>query len=191
MGTIRPGENLPAADMSGVGAQARDELVAVYLAKRAALVRFFAARTGSMASAEDLAQELYVKISARTAQPRPENPTAWIYKTASNLTLDHARTARRSAARDTAWRAATVESLADQAVAQGPPADEAVAARQELAQLIAAVEALPPQMGRAFRLHKLQGLSQAQTARSMGISTKAVEKHISAALRALTRALRS
>jgi RNA polymerase sigma-70 factor (ECF subfamily) len=44
-------------------------------------------------------------------------------------------------------------------------------------------------MGRAFRLHKLEGLSQAETARAMGISVSAVEKHLSAALKSLTRTL--
>ena len=55
-----------------------------------------------------------------------------------------------------------------------------------------AVEAaadLPPQMQRAFRLHKLEGLSHAETAQAMGISVKSVEKHISAALRTLTARL--
>jgi DNA-directed RNA polymerase specialized sigma24 family protein len=45
-------------------------------------------------------------------------------------------------------------------------------------------------MGRAFRLHKLDGMSHAQTAQVMGLSVKAVEKHISAALKALTRSMR-
>ena len=48
---------------------------------------------------------------------------------------------------------------------------------------------LPPQMQRAFRLHKLEGLSHAETAQAMGISVKSVEKHISAALRTLTARL--
>jgi RNA polymerase sigma-70 factor (ECF subfamily) len=44
-------------------------------------------------------------------------------------------------------------------------------------------------MQRAFRLHKLQGLSHAQTAQVMAISVKSVEKHISAALKNLTARL--
>jgi len=42
-------------------------------------------------------------------------------------------------------------------------------------------------MRQAFRLHKLEGLSHAETARRMNISVSAVEKHISAALKLLLR----
>jgi RNA polymerase sigma-70 factor (ECF subfamily) len=64
-----------------------------------------------------------------------------------------------------------------------------VASRQRLRQLVEAAADLPPQMQRAFRLHKLEGLSHAETARLMGISVKSVEKHISAALKSLTARL--
>ena len=37
-----------------------DPVLAVYLERRANLVRFLAARAGSLAAAEDLAQELYL-----------------------------------------------------------------------------------------------------------------------------------
>ena len=53
-----------------------------------------------------------------------------------------------------------------------------------------AVADLPPQMGRAFRLHKLEGRSQAETAQAMGVSVKAVEKHIASAMKALASRLR-
>ena len=80
-------------------------------------------------------------------------------------------------------------ALPDADGAAEPPADEAAASAQRLRQLIAAVQGLPPQAGRAFRLHKLEGLSHAETARAMGLSVKAVEKHVSAALKALTAKL--
>jgi RNA polymerase sigma-70 factor (ECF subfamily) len=71
-------------------------------------------------------------------------------------------------------------------VSDDPAADDAAASRQRLRQLVDAVADLPPQMQRAFRLHKLEGRSQAETAQLMGISVKSVEKHVAAALKALT-----
>jgi RNA polymerase sigma-70 factor (ECF subfamily) len=166
-----------------------DPLLAEYLRRRANIVRFLAARAGSVAAAEDLAQELYLRLAARDRTIAVENPPALLYRMAINLMLDRARGEARSAARDGAWRQVAGSEIGGVDVADLPPADEAAASAQRLRQLVTAVGELAPQMGRAFRLHKLEGLSHAETARAMGLSVKAVEKHVSAALKALTAKL--
>ncbi|WP_293679435.1 RNA polymerase sigma factor [uncultured Phenylobacterium sp.] len=166
-----------------------DPLLEIYLERRPNLVRYFAARTGSLAAAEDLAQELYLKIATRDLAVTTENPVALIYRIATNVMLDRARGEARAVARDTAWRQVAHVALGGEDVAGEAPADEAVASRQRLRALVEAVAELPPQMQRAFRLHKLEGLSHAETARVMRISVKSVEKHISAALKSLTARL--
>ena len=163
-----------------------DPLIALYLERRASLLRFFAARVGSGAAAEDLAQELYLKLAQRDRSAEAENPLALIYRIALNLMLDRARGDARTAAREAAWRRTAHASLGEEDIAAEAPADEAAASRERLRLLVEAVAELPPQMQRAFRLHKLEGLSHADTARVMGISVKSVEKHISAALKSLT-----
>ncbi|HEY8003242.1 MAG TPA: sigma-70 family RNA polymerase sigma factor [Phenylobacterium sp.] len=168
---------------------APDPLLAAYLERRANLVRFLAARAGSLAVAEDLAQELYLKLAERDRRAEVGNPAALLYRMAINLMLDRARGESRAAARDNAWRQVARSELGGVDIAEEPPADEAAASAQRLRQLVAAVRELPPQAGRAFRLHKLEGLSHAETARVMGLSVKAVEKHVSAALKALTARL--
>jgi RNA polymerase sigma-70 factor (ECF subfamily) len=168
---------------------ADDPLLAAYLKRRANLVRFLAARAGSLPVAEDLAQELYLKLAARDRASEVGNPVALLYRMALNLMLDRARGETRSAARETAWRQIARSEIGGVDIADEPPADEAAASAQRLRQLVAAVRDLPPQAGRAFRLHKLEGLSHAETARAMGLSVKAVEKHVSAALKALTARL--
>jgi RNA polymerase sigma-70 factor (ECF subfamily) len=166
-----------------------DPLIEIYLDRRQNLVRFFAARTGSMAVAEDLAQELYVKIATRDTAVTAENPVALIYRIANNVMLDRARGEARAVARDAAWRRVVHVTVGEEDVAELVPADDAVASRQRLRQLVEAAGDLPPQQQRAFRLHKLEGKSHAETARVMGISVKSVEKHVSAALKALTARL--
>jgi RNA polymerase sigma-70 factor (ECF subfamily) len=168
---------------------ADDPLLALYLEKRPTLIRFLAARAGSMAQAEDLAQELYLKLAARDRTTEVGAPQAMLFRMALNLMVDRARGEARAAARDTAWREITGSQLGGVDVADVPAADDAVASAQRLRQLVAAVADLPPQAGRAFRLHKLEGLSHAETARVMGLSVKAVEKHVSAAVRALAARL--
>lgn len=166
-----------------------DPVLAEYLRRRGNIVRFLAARAGSASAAEDLAQELYVRLAARDRTVEVGAPQALLYRMAVNLMLDRARGEARSAARDGAWRQLSRSEVGGVDIADDPPADEAAASAQRLRQLVAAVGELAPQMGRAFRLHKLEGLSHAETARAMGLSVKAVEKHVSAALKALTAKL--
>ena len=157
-------------------------LLAAYFERRAELTRYFRARTGSAMEAEDMIQELYLKVVAVGETTDILNPGAYLYRLGSNLMLDRLRQRRRAAARDHDYLRSHSLVVAGQEVADLAPADEALAARQRLAQLLAIVETLPPRTRQAFRLHKFDGLTHVQTAERLGISRSAVEKHISAAL---------
>ena len=137
----------------------------------------------SASDAEDLIQDLYLKISAMAPGEAVENPSAFLYRTAVNLMLDRSRSSRRSGARDDAWRRSQGAGIAD--IADEPSPEQATAARQRLRQLVDAVATLPPQTRRAFELHKFEGLSHQETAQRLGVSRKTVEKQISAALKSL------
>ncbi|RRN62464.1 RNA polymerase sigma factor [Caulobacter sp. 602-1] len=165
-------------------------LLGLYEEKRANLVRFFSARLGSRAEAEDLVQDLYLRISGMEAVGPVDNPSALLHRIGSNLMLDRLRSQKRSGTRDSDWRDVTTTVVAGHEVADEPSADEVVASRQRLKALVEAVEDLPEKTRQAFRLHKLEGHSHVETARRMGISVSTVEKHISSALKTLTRRLR-
>ena len=166
-------------------------LVRVFLEKRENLLLFLAARTRSMSMAEDLVQDLYLKISTIEAGTEVRTPVALLYRMAANVMVDHVRSTQRSSRRNAQWRLDNRQDLGGEEVVDGPPADEVVMGKQRARQLADAVTELPPQMGRAFRLHKLEGLSQAQTAQAMGVSVKMIEQHIQAAIHKLTQRLRS
>jgi RNA polymerase sigma-70 factor (ECF subfamily) len=74
-------------------------LITAYLRKRADLVRFFTLRTGSAAAAEDIVQDLFVKITETDAPSDLRSPEAFLYRMGSNLMLDRAKADRRTAAR--------------------------------------------------------------------------------------------
>ncbi len=143
-----------------------------------------------MATAEDLIQDLYVKVAAVDPGTDVRAPAALLYRMAANLMVDNARSRQRAARRNGQWQSETRTTLGGEDVADEPAADDVVASRQRIRQLADAVAALPPKMGQAFRLHKLEGLTQADTARAMGVSTKMIEQHIQAAIRHLSERLR-
>lgn len=160
-------------------------LVSLYLEKRAALVRFFTLRTSSPAEAEDIVQDVYLKI-AHLDPGAVENPAAFLYRLGTNAMLDRARTRRRGVARDGAYQEAHQAGGPGEPEAEAPDADAAIDARRRLEALLALVEEMPAQRRTVFVLHKIEGLSYAEVAARLGVSRSAVEKHMMAALRQLT-----
>jgi RNA polymerase sigma factor (sigma-70 family) len=144
-------------------------LLAVYLARREDLKRYFTLRLGSPDAAEDLVQDVYFKIAA-SATEDIANPAAFLYRLGSNLMLDRLK-------------------LGGETVTDAPGADDALASRQRLSQVLTALDELTPACRQAFRLHKLDGFSHAETAAAMGVSKSTIEKHMSAALKHLLRRL--
>jgi RNA polymerase sigma-70 factor (ECF subfamily) len=163
-------------------------LLAAYFERRPALKRFFQARFGaSPAEADDLLQELYLKLAENGEPEGVADFGAYLYRLAHNLTLDRMRAGRRALARDGAWRIANHNLARQEDVADLPGPEEAVAARQRLARLLAALQTLPPQTAQVFRLHKFEGLSYAETAERLGVSKSAIEKHMTTALKRLVQ----
>jgi RNA polymerase sigma-70 factor (ECF subfamily) len=172
-----------------LGKTDRSEVIQAFLERRADLLRFFTLRLGSAADAEDLVQELYLRLSALEPGAQIGNPAGYLYRAGSNLMLQRLRGERRSAVREAAWRVAHHRRVGDHDIDAAVGAEEAVAARQRLEAVIRAVKELPEQTQRVFGLHKLEGLSHAEVAARLGISRSAVEKHMIAVLKHLAERL--
>ena len=71
---------------------------AVFLANKDALLRFLRARGGGE-EAEDLLQEVWIKLSAMPGAPVAD-PLAYLYRMANNLMLDRRRAEHRRLRRE-------------------------------------------------------------------------------------------
>lgn len=156
-------------------------LISAYLERRADLVRYFRARLRSEAAAEDLVQDIYLKIST-VSDGDIGNPGAYLFRLGTNLMLDRIKVQRRSVRRDAEWRSAHTSGPGE-GVAEGSPADDVADAKARLRTIIEVVGELPPPVREAFRLHKLEGLTHAETARAMNVSRSSVEKYMMTCLR--------
>lgn len=161
----------------------RSSLIAHYMERRADLVRFFTVRLRSAAAAEDLVQDIYVRLSGLEPPAELQSPVAYLYRLGSNLMLDRLRGERRAAHRDGAWLESQTTRMGAHEVSAEPSAEAAVAARQRLALLTEALKDLSPQTQKVFRMHKFEGLSHPEVAAALGISRSSVEKHMMAALK--------
>ncbi len=151
-----------------------------YLLHRPALLRFLRAR-GAGDGAEDLLQEMWLKLSSASTGPI-HDPLAYLYRSANNLMLDRRRAAMRQAKREHDYGG--VERGSDPAD-ERPGSERTLIAREELHAVEAALADLGERTDSVFRRFRVNGQSQRAIADELGISLSAVEKHLQRAYRAL------
>lgn len=157
------------------------------MTNRAGLQRLLRARLRSDEEADDVLQELYLRLQPQAEITGIDNPSGYLFRMALNLARDHRRGLNRARQRDEDWAQSRSQVLGAEAVADLPAADDAYASRQELLRLVGLIAALPPQCRLVFTLHKLEGFSHADIAARLNISRSAVEKHMNTALKRLAR----
>lgn len=183
---LRPFRRLSRApainDMSDIAVSGLQEAVLHY---RAELLRFLAARRAAADEAEDILQDLYVKVRGLHAGPVAE-PRAYLYRMTANLLMDRRRTAARRTMRERHWTDAQLG--AEQELDERPSAEQELAAREELAIVSRAIGALPERTVEILRRYRIDGDGQREIAAALGISLSAVEKHLQRAYRVVVEA---
>lgn len=159
-------------------------LIATYLRKRADLVRFFTKRTGSAAAAEDIVQDIYLKIAAGPAPEALQSPESFLYRVGINAMLDRAKQEARLQRRSERWER-EARPAAGQPAPEEPDAEARIDAQRRLEALLRRLDELPPRVALAFRLHRFDGWTHARIAAQLGVSRSSVEKYIMTALRHL------
>jgi RNA polymerase sigma factor (sigma-70 family) len=160
-------------------------LGAALIAHRAALLRYFIARRVPPDEAEDILQDLVVKLASHASGPVAE-PRAYLYRMAENLLLDRIRSDGRRRGREQAWVAAQAGATLETDARPSP--EQALIARQRLALVSAALATLPERTLSVFRRYRIDGVPQRQIAAETGISLSAVEKHLQKAYRTVVEA---
>jgi RNA polymerase sigma-70 factor (ECF subfamily) len=163
--------------VSGSDALARKDIKRLFLAHRAELQAYLADRLRDAETAADLTQEAFLRFAEQREQVSVPHGRAYLYKTAHNLAIDHKR-------RLTRRRTDTVaeEGLAGMTDARPSP-EEALASRQRIDILRAAVAELPLRTRQVFVLTRIETLTYREAAKRLGISESSVSKHLAQALR--------
>jgi RNA polymerase sigma-70 factor (ECF subfamily) len=160
-------------------------LRAALLEHRAALLRYFIARRVPPEEAEDILQDLVVKLESNPSGPVAE-PRAYLYRMAENLLLDRIRSEGRRRGREQAW--VTAQAGATLETDERPSAEQILIARERLALVSTALATLPERTLSVFRRYRIDGVPQRQIAAETGISLSAVEKHLQRAYRTVVEA---
>lgn len=150
--------------------------------RRQPLLRFLARMNVQEHDAQDIAQESLARLLRYSASEPAEAWQALLYRIAINLMRDRARHARMEL-RIGAYPQDAGAGV--EAVSPEPSPEQHASGQEALARMQAAIGQLPVRCREVYLLHRIEGMTYPEIAHRSGISSKAVEKHISRALRLL------
>jgi RNA polymerase sigma-70 factor (ECF subfamily) len=142
------------------------------------LLSFVARRVKQPADAEDVVQEIFVRIHRNLSTVRDETRLpAWVFKVARNVIVDYFRKNSRPA-----------ETLTENFDLPAPTEQSEIdcSALKELAHCLEPmIEALPESYRHAIRLTELRGVSQSEAAKQTGLSVSGMKTRVQRARRKL------
>lgn len=149
---------------------------------RPALMAFFLRRVGNRAEAEDLTQEVFVRMLKSAGDGG--QPDVYVFQIAANLLVDRSRKYRvRERHREGVVADATreIDFLDPHSFAEG---------REQVATLVAALEELPERTRTMFILFRVENMSQEAIGATYGISASAVKQQVARAMAHIMKRMR-
>jgi RNA polymerase sigma factor (sigma-70 family) len=131
----------------------------------------------------DLRQDIYVRVYESARSLRPTSPKAFLFTTARNLMTDRMRRGRVVSI-DSTQDFDSLNVLVDEV-----SPERRLGARQELRILARAFDSLSEKCRNVVWLRRVEGLSQRETARRLGLREGAVESQLARGVRVLARAV--
>lgn len=149
------------------------------------LLAFLTAKLRCPHEAADMAQETFARLYALDDPAAVRQPRAFLYRIARNLAVD--------AARKQSVRTRHLVELSDleEAPSAKPRPDDLIPEEQLRRALNQAIVEMPPRRRDVFVLYRFAGLTQAEIADRLGISTSMVERHLMKAMAECRRRLQS
>lgn len=132
---------------------------------------------------DDIVQETYATLAEMADVSHIQNPRTYAFSIAQSIVLQHVRR-QRIVAIDAVAEIERLNIFSDEASPERRLADY-----QELRRMAQLIAGLPAKCREAFTLRKIEGLSQRDVARRMGVSENTIEKHMGKALRMLMKSL--
>lgn len=151
-------------------------LTRLLLIERPSLMRLARRIVGNAPAAEDVTQSLWFRVQRIEDDPPIVNKRAFLYRLATNLATDQARTDRRHG------RLFEAGDLPENVADGIPTTERALLAREELDVMAAALDELPARVRQVFRMRKFDEMPVNDIAAELGLSRSAVAKILQKAL---------
>jgi len=151
-----------------------EKVESLYVAERSRLERQLFRKVKCSATACDLVQDVFLRLWEKATDGHGYDP-AYLTRSARNAAIDHHRAEKR---RESFFRGI----MPEQYVAPAPTPFDIVAARDGLRSIEDAIANLTKQTRHIFLLNRIHGRTFNEIAAVMGISERAVAKHMARAM---------
>jgi RNA polymerase sigma-70 factor (ECF subfamily) len=157
------------------------------------MIHFLYRMVGNQAVAEELAQEVFLRVYRARGSYRAEARfTTWLYRIATNLAVNHARDTRHERSAQTVYldqpdaETGTTPDLADDELT----AEQQLLRDERMAAIRRHVMALPERQRTAVLMHKYQGLDYKQIGEVLKLSESATKSLLFRAYQTLREKLK-
>jgi len=147
------------------------------------LLGFLSSRTGSREVAQDCAHDTWLKVHDLADRVSPDNPRAYLYRTAANVAMDWHRANAREAQGQELYASMQLPAHETDTL-------DVVSARQSVIKLEKTLRKQSHRSLQIFLLHRHDDLNYREIATRLDISVSTVEKHMMRMLLACEEALR-
>lgn len=157
------------------------QLGALHREYSTALRRYFLKRAPVQIDADDLVQDVFIRLARRGEVESIAQIEGYLFQTAANVLTDHAR---RNAS-----RCRDAHDLYEDAEhgCEAISPERVLLGRERVRQLLDALDTLPQRTRAIFVLHKFEGVRYADIATRFGVSVSSIEKHMMKALSQVAR----
>lgn len=139
------------------------------------------ARRAGPQEVEDVLQDAFLRAIERSQEGPVEKVDNLLSRIVRCFAIDRIR--RRAVRSGAVWT-----DVEEHAVDAAADPERALMGTQRLRRVLSVIDAMPPRRREVFLLHRVEELTYAQIARQLGVSVKAVEKHMHLAMRQLSDA---
>lgn len=160
---------------------------AFFREQRPGLLRYLTLRLGNGQEAEEVLQEAFIQFLKASETLEIENRHALLVRICSTQAIDRIRSNISRVRRENEWSDGYYRSRSAEGEFGGVTAlqDRTVLARDDIRNVLKALDELSETVRQAFILHRFDGLTHGEVAEQMELSRSTVEKHIIKASRHL------
>lgn len=149
----------------------------IYLHYASSVKNFLRTLTRSHEVAKEITQEVFITLWEKRDKIDPcKNISGYLYTIAKNAALKHFR--------DNKLVKDEISAAVDPFENNSTP-DEIIIGKEKEILIEIAISRMPPQRKKIYELSRIEGLSNAEIAKKLGISKNTVENHITSALKDL------